>query len=93
MNRLLHVLVLCITPLLVGADVFEENAVTVDQTPLLVSGDVFEENSTTGDQAPLLGKSIVRSVQRDGIPTPAQIGREVGDIITIKKAGNQLALS
>lgn len=33
---------------------------------------------------PLLGKWIVRSVQKDGKPTQAQVGRKVGDIIDIK---------
>ena len=68
-------------------------ALFVCVTPLLIAADKVEKQNATADRAQLLGKWIVRSVQRDGKPTAAQIGREVGDIITFKKDGNQLALS
>ncbi len=45
------------------------------------------------DRVQLHGKWIVRAVKVDGKATPAQIGREVGDVITIKKHGEHLALS
>ena len=46
-----------------------------------------------GEGARLARKWIVRSVTIDGKATPAQIGREVGDVITIKKQGAHLAMS
>ena len=60
--------------------------------PLIASAEPAEKE-TSGDRAKLHGKWIVRSVQRDGKPTVAQMGRKVGDIITIKKAGHHLMLS
>jgi hypothetical protein len=62
-------------------------------TPFLVAADKVEEKAAAGNRAQLLGKWIVRSVQRDGKPTPAQIGREVGDVITFKKTGHQFEIS
>lgn len=43
----------------------------------------------TGDRLELQGKWIVRFVKRDGKPNAAQIGQEIGDIITVKKDGDQ----
>ena len=45
------------------------------------------------EQQRLLDKWIVRSVRIDGKPTAAQIGRKVGDIITIKLMGDAFVLS
>ena len=42
------------------------------------------------DRVELEGKWIVRFVKRDGQPNAAQIGQQMGDIITIKKDGNRL---
>jgi hypothetical protein len=49
--------------------------------------------ASSGDRVQLHGQWIVRMVKIDGKATPAQIGREVGDVITIKKQGVHLALS
>ena len=61
-------------------------------TPLLLAADepagVIQERA----KSPLLGKWIVRSVERDGKPTLAQIGREVGDIISIKEGDGGIGL-
>lgn len=40
----------------------------------------------------LMRKWIVRSVRRDGKPNAAQIGQKVGDVITVKRDGNNLTL-
>ena len=40
----------------------------------------------------LIDKWIVRSVQLDGKPTPAQIGQKTGDIIDIKGKDHQFFL-
>jgi hypothetical protein len=52
------------------------------------TGDLQDE----GDLGELQGKWIVRFVKRDGTPNAAQIGQQLGDIITVKKDGQQLAL-
>lgn len=49
------------------------------------------EEAETGDRLELKGKWIVRFVKRDGKPNAAQIGQKIGDIITMKKDGNQFA--
>lgn len=41
----------------------------------------------------LMDKWIVRTVQLDGKPTPAQIGQKVGDIISIERKGKHLFLA
>jgi hypothetical protein len=41
-------------------------------------------------QEALKGQWIVRFVKRDGLPNAAQIGQQIGDIISIEQDGNQL---
>lgn len=45
------------------------------------------------EEKALLDKWIVRSVQIDGKPTPAQIGQKKGDIIEIKRKEHRFFLS
>jgi hypothetical protein len=42
------------------------------------------------DHEALKDKWIVRFITRDGKPNAAQIGQKIGDIITIKKDGDQV---
>lgn len=62
-------------------------------TPLLLGMEQAEQTHSNADAKLLMGKWIVRSVEQDGKPTAAQIGREAGDIIEIKKDDGGLMLT
>lgn len=63
------------------------NPVALDAKQAADAGEAVAES---GDKARLQGKWIVRFVKRDGKPNAAQIGQQLGDIITIKNDGQQL---
>jgi hypothetical protein len=48
------------------------------------------DDAESPDYAALDGKWIVRFVKRDGKPNAAQIGQNIGDVITIKKDADQI---
>ena len=53
--------------------------------PLLIAAEKVDRPSSATDRKALLDKWIVRHVEQDGSLIPAQVGRQVGDIITIKE--------
>lgn len=62
-------------------------------SPLSADERFGENKPATAEEQRLLDKWIVRSVQIDGKPTPAQIGQKAGDVITINRKGNGFFLS
>ena len=53
--------------------------------PLLMAAEKAEHPSSTADRKALLDKWIVRHVEQDGALIPAQVGQQVGDVITFKE--------
>ena len=51
----------------------------------VIAADVARKSKISVAEQKLLDKWIVRSVTLDGKPTPAQIGQQVGDIITVQR--------